>query len=233
MIPNLNYKYYGPHRLQKGIRQISDTGGCRIVMKIWKKYIDNLLEGKWHIHTIYTDGKNDVSEYCKRAVELDVHLLAFTEHVRKNLDYDFNTLLDDIEKAKEEFDLIILSGCEAKVLPDGELDVEDWILKEVDYPIFAFHSFPNDIDLYMKCLKKALKSKYINTWAHPGLSLQNQGLRLPENELIEIFKLMSKYDVLLEINTKYNMPPGTWVHVAEKYDVRKVIGNDIHSIEEL
>ena len=72
---------------------------------------------------------------------MNVPLLAFTEHVRKNLDYDFNDLLDDIEKAREEFDLIILSGVEAKVLADGDLDVEDWILKEVDYSIFAFHSF--------------------------------------------------------------------------------------------
>ncbi len=131
-------------------------------MKTWKKYIDYLLKGRWHIHTIYTDGKTNVSEYCKKAVELNVPLLAFTEHVRKNLDYDFNDLLDDIEKAREEFDLIILSGVEAKVLADGDLDVEDWILKEVDYSIFAFHSFPKDIDLYKKCLEYILKNDYIN-----------------------------------------------------------------------
>jgi DNA polymerase (family 10)/putative hydrolase len=201
-------------------------------MKIWKKYIDYLLEGRWHIHTIYTDGKSNVSEYCKKAVELDVPLLAFTEHVRKDLDYDFNNLLDDIEKAREEFDMIILSGCEAKVLPDGDLDVEDWILKEVEYSIFAFHSFPKDIDLYLKCLKNVLKIECINTWAHPGLLLENYDLRLPENELIEIFKLMRKYDVLFEINRKYSTPPKTWFNVAEKYGVKKVVGNDIHCLED-
>jgi DNA polymerase (family 10)/putative hydrolase len=202
-------------------------------MKIWKKYIDHLLKGRWHIHTIYTDGKNNVSEYCKRAVELDVPLVAFTEHVRKDLDFDFNDLLNDIEKAKKEFDLIILSGVEAKVLNEGDLDVEDRILKEVDYSIFAFHSFPKDIDLYKRCLEKIIKNDQINTWAHPGLFLEKYGLRLPESELIEIFKLMRKYDVLLEINRKYNLPPRTWLQLAEQYDVQKVVGNDVHCIEDL
>jgi DNA polymerase (family 10)/putative hydrolase len=85
-------------------------------MKTWKKYVDYLLEGEWHIHTNYTDGKNTVFEYCEKAVEIGIPLLAFTEHVRKELTYDFNQFLNEIEEAREEFDLIILSGCEAKVL---------------------------------------------------------------------------------------------------------------------
>ena len=78
-----------------------------------------------------------------------------------------------------------------------------------------------------------MKNDYINTWAHPGLFLEKYRFRLPENDLIEIFKLMRKYDVLLEINRKYNLPPRTWFQLAEQYDVQKVVGNDVHSIEDL
>lgn len=202
-------------------------------MKTWKKYIDYLLEGEWHIHTNYTDGKNTVFEYCEKAVAMDIPLLAFTEHVRKNLNYDFNNFLSDIERAREEFNLIILSGCEAKVLPNGELDVEKWILKEVDYPIFAFHSFPKDIDLYIESLKRVLKNRYVNTWAHPGAFLTKQGFELPEKELIKIFKLMGKQDLLLEINRKYGVPSEKWIRMARKYNVRLVKGSDVHYIEEL
>jgi len=202
-------------------------------MKIWKKYIDYLLEGEWHIHTSYTNSKGGVLEYCEKAAKLGIPLLAFTEHVRKNLNYDFNNLLNDIEKAREEFDLIILSGCEAKVLPGGELDVEEWILRNVDYPIFAFHSFPRDIDTYIKSLEIALRNKYVNTWAHPGAFLLRHGLELPEKELIKIFRLMKKHSVLLEVNKKYKVPFRAWLDIAEKYNVKTVTGNDIHGIEDL
>ena len=202
-------------------------------MKTWKKYIDYLLKGEWHIHTKYTDGKNNVFEYCKKAVELEIPLLVFTEHVRKNLNYDFSSFLNDIEKVREEFDLIILSGCEAKVLPNGELDAEEWILKEANCPIFAFHSFPEDIDLYMKCLKNVLKNKYVNAWAHPGAFLLKHGLELLGKELIKIFKLMGEQDVLLELNGKYGTPPERWINIAREYNVRKVKGSDVHCIEDL
>lgn len=201
-------------------------------MKTWKKYIDYLLVGEWHIHTSYTDGNNSVFEYCEKAIEVGIPLLTFTEHVRKNLNYDFNSFLNDIEKAREEFDLIILSGCEAKVLPNGELDVEEWILREVDYPIFAFHSFPEDIDIYIESLNSVLRNRYANAWAHPGAFLSRNGLELPERDLIYIFELMGKQDVLLEMNRKYSVPSEKWVSVARDYTVRLVNGNDIHSIEE-
>lgn len=201
-------------------------------MKTWKKYIDYLLVGEWHIHTSYTDGNNSVFEYCEKAIEVGIPLLTFTEHVRKNLNYDFNSFLNEVEKAREEFDLIILSGCEAKVLPNGELDVEEWILREVDYPIFAFHSFPEDIDIYAESLKSVLRNGYVNAWAHPGIFLSRNSLELPEKDLIYIFELMGKQDVLLEMNRKYSVPSEKWVSVARDYTVRLVNGNDIHSIEE-
>lgn len=202
-------------------------------MKTWEKYRGCLLEGEWHIHTDYTDGKNTVFQYCEKAIEIGIPLLAFTEHVRKNLNYDFNNFLNDIEKAREKFDLLILSGCEAKVLPNGGLDVEEWILREADYTIFAFHSFPEDIDLYTRCLKKVLKNEYVNTWAHPGVFLARYSLKLSEYELIKIFRLMKLYGVLLEVNNKYKVPIRAWLDVAERYNVKTVTGNDIHSIEDL
>lgn len=200
-------------------------------MKVWKKYTNYLLSGEWHVHTNYTDGKNTVREYCERAMELGIPLIAFTEHVRRMLDYDFNDFLNDIEKAREEFDLIILSGCEAKVLPNGELDVEDWILREVDYPIFAFHSFPRDLDLYLGSLKKVLRNKYVNTWAHPGVFLRRYGFELGGDDLINIFKLMNKHEVLLEINSRYNVPSKEWIDLAKGYGVGVVHGSDAHSLE--
>jgi putative hydrolase len=201
-------------------------------MKTWKKYENYLLEGEWHIHTNYTDGKSTIFEYCEKAVQKRIPLLAFTEHVRKDLTYDFGDFLNDIERAKNEFDLILLSGCEAKVLPNGELDVEKQILKDIDYPIFAFHSFPNDIDKYVECLKNVLKNKYLNAWAHPGHFSLKYNLKLPEDQLVEVLNLMNKQDVLFEINKKYKLPDN-WKNAANKHNVKMVIGSDIHCAEDM
>ena len=201
-------------------------------MKSWKRYIDYLSSAQWHIHTKYSDGKDDILDYCQRASEIGIPLLAFTEHVRKDLSYDFNSFLEDIEAAKGEFDLIILSGCEAKVLPSGELDIDEQILRAVDYPVFSFHSFPDDLGLYVKCLKSALNNPYVNAWAHPG-TLSGQKIDLPESVLPGIFRLMKEKEVLLEINRKYDLPKERWVKMAKRYGVRTVKGSDVHCIEDL
>jgi len=201
-------------------------------MKIWKYYSQYLLSGEWHIHTNYTDGDNSIDDYCKKAVELGIPLVAFTEHVRQNLSYDFNDYLEDIENAREQYDLIILSGCEAKVLPNGSLDVDYSILEQVDYPIFAFHSFPEDISVYLDALYDILVVPYVNTWAHPGLFLENSGLALSEGELSQIFKVLKKNEILIELNRKYDAPPNAWINLARQYGVNFVRGSDCHCIEE-
>ena len=202
-------------------------------MKVWGNYTKYLLEGEWHIHTSYTDGENTVFEYCQKAFKEGIPLLAFTEHVRRNLDYDFRQFLKEIEAARRSFDLIVLSGCEAKVLPDGELDVEEWVLQEVDFPIFAFHSFPNNIGKYLKSVKTMLSNKYVNAWAHPGLLVTRCGLELPDKELNEIFKFMSQGDVLLEVNGRSGMPPQRWLDLARNHNVKLVRGGDIHCVNDM
>jgi len=203
-------------------------------MKIWERYKNYLLTGEWHIHTKYTDGKNSVLEICKKAVKVKIPLVAFTEHVRKQLTYDFSEFLNDIENAREQFpELIILSGIEAKVLPDGTLDVSKGIIKTVDYPIFAFHSFPEDRELYINCLKKVVRNRYVNTWAHPGLFLERTGFNIGSDTLRDIFHLMQKNHVLLEINKKYSLPSRNWINLASKVGVITVRGSDVHKVEDL
>lgn len=201
-------------------------------MKNWMNYIDYLSSAEWHIHTKYSDGKNDIMDYCQKAVEIHLPLVAFTEHVRRSLSYDFSQFLQDIKEAREKFDIVILSGCEAKVMPNGELDVDEQVLKAVDYPIFSFHSFPDDLELYIKCLKSVLKNPYVNTWAHPG-TLSSKKIDLPESELAEIFSLMKDREVLLEMNRKYGLPKERWVMMAKRYGVKAVKGSDVHRIEDL
>jgi histidinol phosphatase-like PHP family hydrolase len=60
-----------------------------------------------------------------------------------------------------------------------------------------------------------------------------KGLELPEKDLIDIFKLMEKQEVLLEINRKYGVPSEKWIRIAKKYNVGTIKGSDVHCIEDL
>ena len=206
-------------------------------MKAWQKYRGYLSNGQWHVHTTFTDGKNSVSEYAERAVELGIPLLAFTEHVRLELTYNFNQFLNEIEIARKKFpQLIILSGCEAKVLPDGTLDCSREILDKVDYKLFAFHSFPGDIGVYLFALHKIINKYPIDAWAHPGLFFKkHKNLVLSDDKLRKVFEGLGNNKILLEISFKYNLPTMDWI--TKYLDVTNnqpvVFGGDIHTANEL
>lgn len=205
--------------------------------RIRQRYRDYFFSGEWHIHTNFTDGKNSVCEYAERAVELGIPLLAFTEHVRVELEYDFGELLDEIEKAREKFpQLEILSGCEAKVLPDGTLDCSKEILERSDWRLFAFHTFPASIEKYLFAIDKVVNEYPVDAWAHPGLFFKKHtNLALSGDQLRQIFEGLVKNAVLLEVNLRYGLPESGWL---EKYltiagDEAVIFGGDIHSVDEL
>jgi len=206
-------------------------------MKTWQKYQDYLSSGQWHIHTNFTDGKNTVLEYSKRAVELGIPLLAFTEHVRLELEYDFRTLLNEIENARRKFPhLIILSGCEAKVLPDGTLDCSAEILNKVDYKLFCFHSFPGDVEKYLSALKRVIREYPVDAWAHPGLFFKkNKNLMLSDNQLQQVFEALNSNNILLEKNARYSLPSEDWIrkYLTISNGNPFVFGRDIHSVNDL
>lgn len=201
-------------------------------MSIINKYREYLFSGEWHIHTNFTDGKNSILEYAEKAVELRVPLVAFTEHVRKKLNYDFSQFLNEIDLARKEFpSLIILSGCEAKVLPDRSLDCDDAILEKVDYKTFGFHFFCENITEYFLALRNILANYDMDAWVHPGLFFKRNGnFLIPYTELDNIFKLMKATNTSLEMNLKYKLPNKDWIgrYKKETNNGHVVFGGDVH-----
>lgn len=151
----------------------------RTRQKLGLMKIDQLLHnysfwGEWHVHTDYTDGRSSVIDYTSLAHELNIPTVAFTEHVSVECSYDYDNLLTDIEMAREKYpDMNILSGFEAKVLPDGTLNCPDSILEKADLKIFAFHSFPQNKEKYMLAIREVISNYELDVWAHPGLFLKN------------------------------------------------------------
>ncbi|KKL51729.1 hypothetical protein LCGC14_2292570 [marine sediment metagenome] len=203
-------------------------------MKNCDKYKEFLITGEWHVHTNYTDGKNSIHEICRKAIEVNIPLICFTEHVSKESSYDYNKFIYDIKEARNKFDqLIIISGNETKILPSGELNITKPILRNAEYIGVAFHSFPNDINLFYESLIKVFNNYAIDTWMHPGLFFKKINEIIPDSLLKSIFEIMREKRIMLEINKKYDLPPKKWIDKARIYGVNFVRGGDIHSIENL
>lgn len=189
--------------------------------------------GDWHVHTSYTDGENTILDYCRQAVKNGLELVAFTEHVRQNLDYDFDKFISDVRLAREKFDLIILYGCEAKVLSlDGKLDAPKDVLRRCELVLGVFHSFPfNEKQNYLEALKNMLKNPFLDVWAHPTLFARKK-FKLTKDEIDGIIKCCMKNNVLIERNVRYNLPDRRFMNVVKK-KWKFTVGSDAHKISEL
>jgi DNA polymerase (family 10)/putative hydrolase len=204
-------------------------------MKRWKKYKDFLQKGDWHVHTNYTNGMASVLEYLEKAIENKLDLIAFTEHVRKKMNYKFIDLISEIYSLKDKFDIQILIGCEAKVLDlEGNLDVSDEILKNCEIVLGTFHEFEfKQKEFYLIALKNMLKNPEVDIWAHPTLFAKKNNFSLNRDEIQEIGELCLKNDVLIEKNLKHNVPDLEFLNIVTSMGCSIVLGSDAHNTNEL
>lgn len=171
-------------------------------MKVWQMHRRHALTGAWHVHTNYTDGEHSVAEMAERAVELGLPLIAFTEHVRRKLDYDFGQFYQDVLAARNrhrKHGLIVLTGCEAKILPGGELDAPPNVLLNVDHVVASFHRFDGDSADWAVALWRAIENPLVGAWGHPGRWLVNRdGEGVTEDTLTALARHSSVHGVAWE-----------------------------------
>ena len=108
------------------------------------------LQGDVHMHTVETDGKNTIEEMAEAARARGYKYMAITDH-SKNL--AFANGLDDpraeahikkIRAASKQMEgITILAGIEVDILADGELDLSDSVLEQMDIVIASVHSHFN------------------------------------------------------------------------------------------
>jgi len=193
-----------------------------------KKYL-------FHIHTNYTDGTLTVRDYFRFAEEQRIELLIFTEHIRRVPSYDFDSFLHQVRTTATEFPRVqYIIGVEAKVLPDGTLDLPETILKKISLVCFAYHSFPPDISKYRQSFVKVIQShtlkRYVRIWVHPGHYLRTQGLLEESITLLQRqVDECAAQGVFIEKNLTKNLPPEN-IRVPPSH---LILGIDAHSKEDL
>ena len=133
------------------------------------------IRGEIHMHTVETDGKNTIEEMALAARERGYKYIAITDH-SKNL--AFANGLDDkraqahikrIRRANEQIEGIrILAGIEVDILADGELDLSDSVLEEMDVVVASVHSAFNQEPAKMTDrILSAMSNKNMMIMGHP------------------------------------------------------------------
>lgn len=189
------------------------------------------LKEDYHIHTNYNDHSASnltVKNIIKEAERKELELVALTEHVRKTSEW-ISEYLNEISEYKEKTKVKVVTGFEAKIMYNGNIDCRDDIAR--DYFIIAsFHTRFYDKIIWTNALKKAIENKYINVIGHlaPESSFQ-----LDAKEIEEFAELINKNEKIVEVNAKYRRPPENWIKIFSKNGVKFHLGSDAHSLNEI
>src|SRR5438552_4734793 len=133
------------------------------------------IQGDVHMHTVETDGKCTIEEMAEAARERGYKYMAITDH-SKNL--AFANGLDDkraeehinkIRKANQQMEgITIFAGIEVDILAEGDLDLSDSVLEQMDLVIASVHShFQQDHGQMTDRLLRAISNPNVSIIGHP------------------------------------------------------------------
>ena len=133
------------------------------------------LQGDVHMHTVTTDGRCTIEEMAIAARDRGYKYMAITDH-SKNL--AFANGLDDaraeehIKKIREVAiqipDIIIFAGIEVDILAEGELDLSDSVLEQMDVVVASVHShFQQEPQQMTERLLRAIANPNVSFIGHP------------------------------------------------------------------
>jgi DNA polymerase (family X) len=234
------YKHFGlpfiPPELREDGKEVDDFNENYRLINI------EHIKGDLHMHSSWSDGAYSLEEMVEACREKGYRYMAITDHsqylkVANGLTPE--RLLrqkEEIRKLNEKYDdILILSGIEMDILPDGSLDYEDEVLEQIDLVIASIHSsFSQSKEKIMGRLKTALENAHVDIIAHPTGRLigRREGYEVDIDLLIQLAK---ETNTALELNANPNRLDLSAENIrkAQEQGVKIVINTDAHSIDHL
>lgn len=200
------------------------------------------IRGDLHMHTTWSDGAYSLPEMIEACIAKKYDYMVITDHggflkVANGLEKE--RLLDQVQKIttlkKEYPEIDIYAGVEMDILPDGTLDFEDDVLKELDFVIASIHSsFSQTEAQIMKRLETACKNPYVRLIAHPTGRIigKRPGYQVNMEKLIQ---LAAETGTALELNANPKRLDLAAAHLeaAKAAGVKIAINTDAHDKKHL
>jgi DNA polymerase (family 10) len=195
------------------------------------------IQGDVHMHTVETDGKCTIEEMAMAARERGYKYMAITDH-SKNL--AFANGLDDkraeahikkIRAASKQIEgITIFAGIEVDILADGELDLSDSVLEQMDLVIASVHShFNQEPGQMTDRLLRVIENPNTSLIGHPTgrMLLRREGFSFDYDK---VFAAAAKAGVAMEHNAYPDRLDLRDQHLrmAKAKGVKFIINTDAH-----
>jgi DNA polymerase (family X) len=166
------------------------------------------IRGDVHMHTNATDGRNTIREMAEAALARGYEYIAITDH-SKNLamtnGLDDARALEHIKRIREvdaemEGRIRVFPGIEVDILGDGEIDLADETLAQMDVVIASVHTLFNQPESQMtERVLHAIENPYVRILGHPTgrLLLRREAFAI---DLPAILRRASELGVAVEHN---------------------------------
>jgi len=204
------------------------------------------IRGDLHTHTDNSDGKNTIEEMAEAAVGRGYEYYNITDHSKSQgiiTGIEGPTYRDQIARVRAAARAIekrhkgfrLLCGVEVNILPDGNLDVADDILDDLDLVVASVHSqFRQPRDQMTARICRAVASPHIDILGHPtGRKVE---AREPYDvDLEEVFKACLAGHTAVEINASPARLDlnDVFARRARELGLKISIGSDAHRPGEL
>ena len=195
------------------------------------------LKGDVHMHTVETDGKNTIEEMAAAATAHGYQYMAITDH-SKNLAFanglDDKRAVEHIQRIREAGKRIdgitIFAGIEVDILADGDLDLSDDVLAQMDLVIASVHSVFNQEPAKMtERLLKAVENPNTSIIGHPTgrIQLRRDSYQF---DMHAVLTAAAAKKVAMELNAYPDRLDLNDVHLrqAKQRGVKIVINTDSH-----
>ncbi|RSL15493.1 DNA polymerase (family 10) [Edaphobacter aggregans] len=201
------------------------------------------IHGDLHMHTTETDGANTIREMAEAALARGLKYIAITDH-SKNLamtnGMDDKRALAHIKRIREvdaqmQGRIRVLPGIEVDILAEGQLDLDDSTLAQMDVVVASVHSrFDQPIDQMTDRILCALENPHTRILGHPTgrkvLKRDPYALHLDK-----ILKRAAELGVAVEHNASPARADLNDLHLrlAKQHGCKITINTDAHSTDEL
>lgn len=201
------------------------------------------IRGDVHMHTDATDGRNTIREMAEAGLARGYEYIAITDH-SKNL--AMTNGLDDARalahvKRIQEIDremegrIRVFAGIEVDILGDGEIDLSNDVLAQMEVVIASVHSlFKQPEEQMTERVLRALENPHVRILGHPTgrLLLRREGYKI---DLSPIMRAAARLGVAME----HNAYPDRLdlcdrdLRLAKELGCRIVINTDSHHTSDL
>jgi DNA polymerase (family 10) len=205
------------------------------------------IRGDLHMHTEATDGRDTIRQMAEAAMARGLRYIAITDH-SKNL--AMTNGLDDVRalahvKRIREVDaelqdiyegkIRILPGIEVDILGEGQLDLDDATLAQMDIVVASVHSrFDQPIEQMTDRVLRALENPHTRILGHPtGRKVLRRDPYALNIDVI--LKRAAELGVAVEHNASPSRADLNDLHLklAKEHGCKIVINTDAHATEEL